>query len=69
MDLGLNNKLAIVTGAARGIGAATAKAFINEGAKVLLIDLNVEVEKFADKIGGSSLVCDLTDINADRKQI
>ena len=67
MDLGLSNKLAIVTGAARGIGAATAKAFINEGAKVLLIDLNVEVEKFADKIGGSSLVCDLTDINADEK--
>ena len=43
MDLGLNNKLAIVTGAARGIGAATAKAFINEGAKVLLF-LSIRVD-------------------------
>ena len=67
MDLGLSKKLVIVTGAARGIGASTAQAFINEGARVLLIDLNKEVKKLADKIGGSSLVCDLTDINADDK--
>jgi len=35
----LQNKTALVTGAARGIGAAVAKAFIDEGAKVILTDI------------------------------
>ena len=34
----LNNKLALITGAAGGIGAAIAKAYATEGARLILID-------------------------------
>jgi len=36
----LQNKVAIITGAGRGIGQATAAKFANEGAKVVVCDLN-----------------------------
>jgi NAD(P)-dependent dehydrogenase (short-subunit alcohol dehydrogenase family) len=36
------NKVALVTGAAQGLGAATAKLLAREGAKVFLTDINVE---------------------------
>ena len=57
----LENKVAIVTGAAQGIGAATAILFAEQGAKVALCDLNEEgLQKVAAKIndlGGQSLIC------------
>ena len=36
----LQNKVALITGAAQGIGLGIAQAFINEGAKVILTDIN-----------------------------
>lgn len=39
MDLGLKDKVAIVTGSARGLGAATAKRLAEEGAKVIVTDI------------------------------
>ena len=64
MDLGLGEKLAVVTGAARGIGASIAAGFVEEGARVLLVDLNDIVREVAAKIGGESLVIDLAESGA-----
>jgi 3-oxoacyl-[acyl-carrier protein] reductase len=42
MQIDFKDKLAVITGGARGIGAATAEAFYRAGAKVALLDLNGE---------------------------
>ena len=42
MDLGLKDKVAIVTGSARGIGAATARRLAQEGVKVVINDIQRE---------------------------
>lgn len=42
MDLGIKDKVAIVTGSARGLGAATARRLAQEGVKVVITDVNAE---------------------------
>jgi NAD(P)-dependent dehydrogenase (short-subunit alcohol dehydrogenase family) len=59
MDMRLTNKVAIITGAASGMGAATARRFGKEGAKVVVADmLEEEGRAVTDSInaaGGSAL--------------
>lgn len=43
----LKDKIAIITGAAKGIGFATAQRFAQEGAKVIIADINPEALKAA----------------------
>jgi D-sorbitol dehydrogenase (acceptor) len=60
----LQNKVAIITGAARGIGAAFAKSFVQEGAQVIIadIDLNRAIST-ANEIGPNAfaIYLDVTD--------
>ena len=50
---GIRDKVAVVTGAARGIGRACAERFLAEGAKVALLDIDQDGEKTARSIGSS----------------
>jgi len=62
----LDGQTAVVTGGAQGLGFAIAQRFIDEGAKVVLGDVNLEAtEAAASALGGSSVAaavrCDVTD--------
>ena len=49
----LKNKIAIVTGGGSGFGAGIVKKFIQEGAKVVVADINLEnAEKVVKASGG-----------------
>src|SRR3712207_6132072 len=53
----LDDKAAIVTGSARGIGRATAELLVEQGAKVLINDLDGDVaEQAAGEIRGETAV-------------
>lgn len=57
MDLGLSNKVAIVTGASRGIGKAIAETLSSEGMKVVLVARSLaELESLAKSLPHESLV-------------
>jgi 3-oxoacyl-[acyl-carrier protein] reductase len=67
----LQNKVAIVTGAASGFGAETARMFIAEGAKVALADINEGgAKQVAASLGPAALAvrCDVTK-RADIEQL
>lgn len=57
----LKDKVAIVTGAASGIGLATAEMLAKEGARVVLADINeAQLEAVSAKIGADALAVDLS---------
>lgn len=54
--------VAIVTGGGSGMGAATARALAKAGAKVALLDINLEnAEQVAKEIGGIAIQCNVSD--------
>ena len=58
----LEGKVAVITGAASGIGRASARRFAAEGARVCVVDLSDEAgEEVATEVGGVYLHADVTD--------
>lgn len=61
---------AVVTGAASGLGAETARHLVEAGAKVALIDIDAEgVQKVADEIRGLAIPCDVANALAAEKAL
>jgi 3-oxoacyl-[acyl-carrier protein] reductase len=57
----LKNKLAIVTGAGSGFGAGIAKRFAEEGARVIVADIDMNSgARVADEVGGKFVKADVT---------
>ncbi len=61
----LAGKTALITGAARGLGAAIAGRFAEAGARVIVNDLSLAAaEGTAERLGGHALACDVADSNS-----
>jgi 3-oxoacyl-[acyl-carrier protein] reductase len=71
MGLELTNRVAMVTGAAQGIGEATARALAGRGARVVGIDIRGErlAQVMAGLPGGVAMPMDVTDEAADRRAV
>ena len=64
----LSGKVALITGAARGLGLAIARRFVEEGASVIVNDVDeVAADKAASPLGGVGIGADVSDSAAVRR--
>ena len=60
--MNIQGQAALVTGAGSGLGEATARELARQGAKVAVLDLNMDnAERVAKDIGGIALSCNVAD--------
>ena len=72
MDLGLRDKIVLVTGGAKGIGAATVKAFLAEDCKVVIVDRDTEAGLVLAKSSDSKasfVEADLTNLKSCKQAV
>src|SRR5919204_6567700 len=68
MDLGLEGKVCVVTGASRGIGLETCRGLTEAGARVLMVARGEEaLAPAAQEIGADYLAADITDPDVDER--
>lgn len=68
MDMGLTNKVVVITGGASGIGAATARAFLEEGCRVAVCGRSHEkLVSFAESVRNES--CEILAVQADVRDL
>ena len=61
----LKEKVAIITGGASGFGRGIVERFINEGAKVVIADINLELaNQVADGLGDNCIAVEVNVSNA-----
>ncbi|MFD2189558.1 SDR family NAD(P)-dependent oxidoreductase [Pistricoccus aurantiacus] len=53
----VKDKTFLITGAASGLGAATAQRLVAQGARVVLFDLSEQINELAEKLGGAASAC------------
>jgi 3-oxoacyl-[acyl-carrier protein] reductase len=68
MDLGLDGKVCVVTGASRGIGLETCHRLAAEGAQVLMVARNEQaLAEAAEEVGADYVAADVTDPAVDER--
>src|SRR3954447_12589778 len=66
MDLGLQDKVIIVTGGAAGIGAGISRACLDEGARVVILSRRSDnVQEFMDEMAAQSAGCELIEVHLE----
>lgn len=66
----IQGQTAIVTGAGSGLGEATARALAAKGAKVAVLDINIDAaEKVAKDIGGIAVACNVSSAEDAEKAV